>query len=113
MKTLKNVYEKLQEDKTELKSQKVELALVDDIEQQYRKINDAKDEIRKEENRISKEIFSFRDTLNNFNTTSYITLLGKYENAAKDLGIKIDNKYQKALDEYQRAKREGARFFGR
>jgi hypothetical protein len=51
--------------------------------------------------------------LNNFNTTSYITLLGKYENAAKDLGIKIDNKYQKALDEYQRAKREGARFFGR
>ena len=94
-------------------NKKTNLSLVDDIEQQYRKINNAKDEITKEASRISKEIFNYRDTLNNFNTTSYITLLAKYKNAAEDLGIKIDNKYEKALDQYQRAKSEGARFFGR
>jgi|VirMetMinimDraft_7_1064189.scaffolds.fasta_scaffold00891_8 hypothetical protein len=95
-----------------VKGEKVELALVDDLEKQYKKINNAKDEITKEANRIGKEIFSFRDTLNNFKTTSYITLLGKYENAAKDLGVKIDNKYSKALNEYQDEKsKQSKRFF--
>lgn len=95
-----------------VKGEKVELALVDDLEKQYKKINNAKDEITKEANRIGKEIFSFRDTLNNFKTTSYITLLGKYENAAKDLGVKIDNKYSKALNEYQDEKsKQSKRYF--
>ena len=95
-----------------VKGEKVELALVDDLEKQYKKINNAKDEITKEANRIGKEIFSFRDTLNNFKTTSYITLLGKYENASKDLGVKIDNKYSKALNEYQDEKnKQSKRFF--
>ena len=59
-----------------------------------------------------REVFSFRDTLNNFKTTSYITLLGKYENASKDLGVKIDNKYSKALNEYQDEKnKQSKRFF--
>ena len=95
-----------------VKGEKVELALVDDLEKQYKKINNAKDEITKEANRIGKEIFGFRDILNNFKTTSYITLLGKYENAAKDLGVKIDNKYQKAFDEYINEKnKQSKRFF--
>ena len=99
---------------TELKSEKVELALVDDLEKQYKKINNAKDEITKEANRIGKEIFGFRDTLNNFKTTQYITLLGKYENAAKDLGVKIDNKYSKALNEYQDEKsKQSKRYLNR
>lgn len=113
--TLKKIYNKLsQEDKTELKSEKVELALIDDLEKQYKKINIAKDEITKEASRIGKEIFNFRDTLNNFKTTQYIISIGDYEKAAKALGIKIDNKYQKSLNEYQDEKRKQAkRFFNR
>lgn len=97
-----------------VKGEKVELALVDDLEKQYKKINNAKDEITKEANRIGKEIFGFRDTLNNFKTTSYITLLNKYENASKDLGVKIDNKYSKALNEYQDEKsKQSKRYLNR
>lgn len=94
---------------TELKSEKVELALIDDLEKQYKKINIAKDEITKEASRIDKEIFNFRDTLNNFKTTQYIILIGEYEKAAKTLGIKIDNKYLKSLNEYQDEKSKQAK----
>ena len=125
----------VRENKTELKAQKIELALADDLnnivsdakriiglqedgfkwgekaEKQFTKINQAKDEINKEANRIDKEIFNFRDTLNNFNTTNYIKLLSEYRNAAEELGVKIDSQYQEALDNYQKEKREQAKNF--
>ena len=87
--------------KQQLSTEKVELALIDDLEKEYKKIQQAKDEITKEGKRIDKLIFQFRDVLNNFKTVSYIKLLSNYKNAAKELGVEIDNKFQKALDDYQ------------
>jgi len=104
-----------EEVKTALKEllsvQKVDLNLIGDLKKQFTKINQAKDEINKEANRIDKEIFNFRDTLNNFNTTNYIKLLSEYRNAAEELGVKIDSQYQEALDNYQKEKREQAKNF--
>jgi radical SAM superfamily enzyme YgiQ (UPF0313 family) len=85
---------------------KVELALVDDLEREFKKISNSKEEITKEANKIGKLIFSFRDVLNNYNTKTYIKLLGDYQKAAKDLGVNIDNKYQKAFDDYLDEKRK-------
>lgn len=92
--------------KEELSAQKVELALIDDLEREFKKISNSKEEITKEANKIGKLIFSFRDVLNNYNTKTYIKLLGDYQKAAKDLGINIDNKYQKAFDDYLDEKRK-------
>ena len=98
--------------KEELSAQKVELALIDDLEREFKKISNSKEEITKEANKIGKLIFSFRDVLNNYNTKTYIKLLGDYQKAAKDLGINIDNKYQKAFDDYLDEKRKQRnRFF--
>lgn len=93
---------------TKLASEKVELGLIDDLNKEVSKINKAKKEITNEANKIGKLIFSFRDVLNNYNTIKYIDLIGKYTKAAKDLGLKIDNKYQQELDEYQAEKRKQA-----
>ena len=92
--------------KEELSAQKVELALIDDLEREFKKISNSKEEITKEANKIGKLIFSFRDVLNNYNTKTYIKLLGDYQKAAKDLGINIDNKYQKVFDDYLDEKRK-------
>jgi len=90
--------------KTELASEKVELGLIDDLNKETSKIEKAKKEITNEANKISKLIFDFRDVVNNYKTAKYINLLDKYTKAAKDLGLKIDNKYQQALDQYQEEK---------
>jgi len=98
--------------KEELASQKVELALIDDLDKQFKKINSSKDELTKEGNRIGKLIFGFRDVLNNYKTIIFINLLSDYEKAAKDLGIKIDTKYQKAFDDYLSEKNKQRKRFG-
>lgn len=107
MNNYKNVLKNLnKETKVELETQKIELALIDDLDKEFKKINSAKDELTKEGNRIGKLIFGFRDVLNNYKTTTFINLLSDYEKAAKDLGINVDTKYQKAFDDYLAEKRK-------
>jgi hypothetical protein len=102
MRTQRRVFEKLSEieNKVELASEKIELALVDDLEKNLNKINKSKNKIFDEGKRISKEIFNYRDVLGEFKTTDYIKLLGDYQRAVKDLGVKEDKKYQKAFDDF-------------
>ena len=87
---------------------KVELGIIDDLKKEFNKINKAKSEIEKEANIIDKAVFGFRDVLNNYETTKYISLLGKYQKAAKELGVSVDTKYQKAFDEYLQEKNKQA-----
>jgi hypothetical protein len=93
---------------TKLAKEKVELGLIDDLKKEFAKINKAKNEIEREANIIDKAIFGFRDVLNNYQTTKYISLLGKYQKAAKELGVSVDTKYQKAFDEYLQEKNKQA-----
>ena len=89
-------------------AQKVDLGIIDDLKKEFFKINEAKEEIVKEANIIDKAIFGFRDVLNNYQTTKYISLLEKYSKAAKELGVSVDTKYQKAFDEYLQEKNKQA-----
>ena len=93
--------------------ERVELALINDLEKEYKKIHQAKDEITKEGKRIDKLIFEFRDVLNNYKTANYIKLYFNYEKAAKELGVEIDSKFKKALDDYQEEKRKQAKRYVR
>ena len=95
------------------KLSKVELALIDNIEKEYRKIQAATDEIRKEEQRLGKLIFEFRDVFNNYSAPKFIGMISEAQKAAKDLGIDIDSKYQKAFDDYISAKKQAERFVRR
>ena len=92
--------------------ERVELALIDDLEREFKKISNSKEEITKEANKIDKLIFSFRDVLGNYDTKTYIKLLGDYQKAAKDLGVNIDSKYQKAFDDYLDERRKRRKQFG-
>ena len=91
---------KIEELKQLFSTEKVELGIIDDLKKEFSKINKAKEEIRKEANRIDKELFEFRDVLYAYKATKYILLLGKYTKASKELGVSVDTKYQKAFDEY-------------
>lgn len=85
-------------------TQKVDLGVIDDLKKEFNKINKAKSEIEREANIIDKSIFEFRDVLNNYETTKYIKLLSNYQKLAKELGVSVDTKYQKAFDEYLQEK---------
>ena len=87
-------------------TEKVELSLINNLEKEYKKIQQAKDEINKEGKRIDKLIFQLRDVLNNYKTANYINLYFSYEKAAKELGVEIDPKFKKALDDYQAERRK-------
>jgi len=99
---------------TKLAKERVELGIIDDLKKEFSKINKAKEEIQKEANIIDKAMFGFRDILNNYQTTKYISLLDKYRKAAKELGVSVDTKYQKAFDEYlQEKNKQSDRFLRR
>ena len=93
------------QESTELSEEKVELALVNDIEKEFKKMQSASELIEREGKRIGKEIFNFRDTYNSYKATTFITLLQKYKSAAQDLGVDIDSKYDKAIEDYQQTRK--------
>ena len=94
------------QESTELSEEvKVELALVNDIEKEFKKMQSATELIEREGKRIGKEIFDFRDTYNSYKATTFITLLQKYKSAAQDLGVDIDSKYDKAIEDYQQTRK--------
>jgi hypothetical protein len=101
MNELKNVTNKLF--KTELATERVELGLIQDLEKEYSKIVNSTKEIVSEGTRIGKEIFNFRDTYA-VDAGKFIDLQSKYINMAKDLGVDVDPKFKKALDDLSEAK---------
>ena len=104
--TLKKIYSKLsQEDKTELSTEKVELALVDDLNNDIKlidnsigfvnldsSIQDAKQflKIKEDYSRKAEQFFNENDTLENF-----------YKKLEKDL-----NKLEQSIDNYERSVRD-------
>lgn len=89
--------------------EKVELSLASDMEKEFKKIQSATELIAREGKQTSKEQFDltsrFIDIYNSYNATAYIVLLQKYTTAAKDLGVDIDSKYDKAIEDYQQTKK--------
>ena len=98
--------------KTELKSEKVELALIDDLEKEYTKIVNSTKQIVSEGTRIGKEIFNFRDVYA-VDGGKFIDLKFKYMTMAKDLGVNIDPKFDKALNDLSEAKNTFKNLVGR
>jgi len=94
--------------KKRFNKQKVELSLIDDLESLLSEMQNAKDEIQDKGSEISSTIFNFRDVLNNFDTTEYLQLIFKYQEASNNLGIDIDSKYEDALEEYREVKSKWA-----
>lgn len=89
--------------KTELNSQRVELGLIQDLEKEYSKIVNSTKEIVSEGTRIGKEIFNFRDTYA-VDANKFIALQSKYISMTKELGVDVDAKFQKALNDLSEAK---------
>lgn len=94
------VYSKLPK-KHNFRKHKVDLSLIDDLEKDLIKMNNSKDKIFDEGKRISEEIFNYRDVLNEFNTTDFVLLINDYIDAANELGIEMDSKFEDALEEYR------------
>ena len=113
----KKIINKLsQQDKTELKSEKVELALDSDAKSALNKINKYIDILDSSENKLNKldsEYDSLRKSYNNLradviSSRNFLRksekdikdIMSKYELAAKDLGIKVNSiKEYKSLQE--------------
>ena len=105
----KRIFSKLSDySKKQLSKQKTELSIIDDLDSLHSEIQNAKDEIQEQGSEISSTIFNFRDVLNNFDTTEYLQLILKYQDASSNLGIDIDSKYEDALEEYREVKRKWA-----
>jgi len=102
------ILNKLFQNKTEL-SKKVDLSLISDINSEYDSIISLTNELIDGGSDVSTAIFNlkqdYRDLLNSYNTGDYINLLNNYKNAANELGLDIDEKYQTAFDEFINAKR--------
>lgn len=111
MQTEKLVFNKLFK-KEELATQKIELALIDDLEKEYAKIVNSTKQIVSEGTRIGKEIFNFRD-IYSVDAGKFIDLKSKYIIIAKDLGVNIDPKFEKALNDLSEAKNTFKSLVGR
>ena len=98
--------------KTELKSEKVELGLIQDLEKEYSRIVNSTKEIVSEGTRIGKEIFNFRDTYA-VDANKFIDLQSKYISMTKELGVDVDTKFQKALNDLSEAKNTFKSLVGR
>ena len=108
MNILKNVMNKIAESdkKTELASQKVELALIDDLSKQYNKTNSSinvlkndlqqLEQAKKRAKEVQKELFKNFEKFNELNI--------KGERAAKELGL--DWKYDKEYKELYKKSQE-------
>jgi hypothetical protein len=101
MSTLKNVGNKLF--KTELESHKVELGLIQDLNKESDRVALKTKEIASEGQRIGRELFNFRDTYN-VDAAKLINLIADYKKMSKELGIDIDAKYDKILNDLSEAK---------
>ena len=110
----KKVFSKLFKPKTAL-SKKVALSIISDLNSEYDSIISSTNELIDGGSDVSAAMFNlrqdFRDLLNRYNTGDYINLLSNYENAANDLGLNIDEKYQTAFDEFLSAKEYWANNF--
>ena len=111
MQTEKLVFNKLFK-KEELASEKIQLALIDDLEKEYAKIVNSTKQIVSEGTRIGKEIFNFRD-IYAVDGGKFIDLKFKYMTMAKDLGVNIDPKFDKALNDLSEAKNNFKSLVGR
>ena len=98
----KNVFGKLFT-KTELGSHKIELGLIQDLNKEADKIALKTKEIKTEGQRISKEMFNFRD-MYNVDATRLINLIANYKKMSKELGVDYDEKYDKILNDLSEAK---------
>jgi hypothetical protein len=101
MSTLKNVANKLF--KTELESHKVELGLIQDLNKEADRVALKTKDIASEGQRIGRELFNFRDTYN-VDAAKLINLIADYKKMSKELGIDIDVKYDKILNDLSEAK---------
>jgi hypothetical protein len=101
MSTLKNVGNKLF--KVELESHKVELGLIQDLNKEADRVALKTKDIASEGQRIGRELFNFRDTYN-VDAAKLINLIADYKKMSKELGIDIDGKYDKILNDLSEAK---------
>jgi hypothetical protein len=101
MSTLKNVGNKLF--KTELESHKIELGLIQDLNKEADRVALKTKDIASEGQRIGRELFNFRDTYN-VDAAKLINLIADYKKMSKELGIDIDGKYDKILNDLSEAK---------
>jgi hypothetical protein len=101
MSTLKNVANKLF--KVELESHKVELGLIQDLNKEADRVALKTKDIASEGQRIGRELFNFRDTYN-VDAAKLINLIADYKKMSKELGIDIDGKYDKILNDLSEAK---------
>ncbi len=107
MNTTKSVYNKLfKEETTELASHKVELALIDDIENLSNQVQKITNEFNEQIKVFEKEKLALRNIVKG-RTQQSIDLLAKIQDAKKisnDLGLKFDDsKYKKVLDSYYKS----------
>ena len=86
MNTLKNVYKKLQEDKTELKSERVELALVDDLKDLIKRG-------RKIESDLSSELNKYNGLLRAGD--GFLTKYKELGKSANELGVPVPSELKK------------------
>ena len=86
MNTLKNVYKKLQEDKTELKSERVELALVDDLKDLIKRG-------RKIESDLSSELNKYNGLLRAGD--GFLTKYKELGKRANELGVPVPSELKK------------------
>jgi predicted nucleic acid-binding Zn-ribbon protein len=111
MSTLNDIFKKI-EDKTELSSHKVELGLIQDLEKEFTKIIQSTKSIKDEGTRLGKEIFAFRDVYG-VDASRFINLKEDYKKAAKDLGVDVDVKFDKAFEDLNDIKKTYAYLVGR
>lgn len=89
--------------KFELESHKVELGLIQDLKKEADRVALKTKEIASEGQRIGKELFNFRDTYN-VDASKLINLISDYKKMSKELGIDIDAKYDKILNDLSEVK---------
>lgn len=111
----KFVFKKVAElttEKTELSEVKVDLALIQDLEKEYAKIVQSTKTIKDEGTRLGKEIFAFRDVYN-VDASKYINLKAEYQKAAANLGVEVDQKFDKAFNDLDNVKKTYSYLVGR
>ena len=94
-------------EKTELKSKKVELGIVDDLDKLLKQMSNAEVDMDKQLKKSDKEIFSAKSDLRDV-SSKYNKMVGlmsnklqEFQKAAKDLGLKVNiSKYDSAIKSF-------------
>lgn len=99
MNTMKSVFSKIAEDKTELAKHEVALGIADDVKSAYKKAIDARKQSFTEYSKVKSIISNALKAQQDFKKINEdaIVLFNKYEAAAKELGLPLpaDIKSQK------------------